>query len=288
VHELSPALSQLLLVHQLVGYPLVFLVAPLALASFAGRPPHRKVGIAYLVGMSFLYATGSVLTLTQYEYASWEFGRNIVFNLSGYLLALQGARAIWLWRNTDAPRPTPLDHTLRTLFIASTAVMFALAVQKNTALRVFALLAIVLLVLDRADFRAGLTKAVLYARHVRCILGSYFYILTVVSLVHLRDEVGANARWLWPTAAGLLVIWIAHGAATPGNPWRARKSGPSERRWCSRSPLGLTSPTKSRATVCCSDAPISRRKPSEIPDDREILQVALLATRAFQQRDVLK
>lgn len=206
----------------MVGYPLVFLVAPLALATFAGRAPHRRIGLTYLVGMSFLYATGSALTLTQYNWASWEFGRNVVFNLTGYLLALQGARAIWLWRNADAPRPTRLDHALRACFIASTAVMFALAVQKNTALRVFAILSIVLVALDRADFRAGLSRAVLYARHVRLILGSYFYILTVVSLVHLRDEVGANARWLWPTAAGAVVIWIAHGAAVPGNPWRAR------------------------------------------------------------------
>jgi hypothetical protein len=222
VHELPPFLSNLLLVHQVIGYPLVFLVAPLALATFAGRPPHRNIGVAYLGGMTFLYATGSALTLTQYDWASWEFGRNVVFNLSGYLLALQGARAIWLWRNVDAPRPTRRDHSLRALFVASTAVMFALAVQKNTALRVFAILAIALLVLDRADFRAGLSRAVLYARHVRLILGSYFYILTVVSLVHLRDEVGANVRWLWPTAAALLVIWISHGAVTPGNPWRTR------------------------------------------------------------------
>jgi hypothetical protein len=229
------ALERLLVVHQLVGYPLVFLIAPLTLATFAGRPPHRKFGVAYLVGMTFLYVTGSVLTLTQYDYASWEFGRNVVFNLTGYLLALQGARAIWLWRNTEAPRPTRLDFALRTLFVASTFVMFALAVQKNTALRVFAILAITMLVLDRADFRAGLSRAVLYARHVRCILGSYFYILTVVSLVHLRDEVGANVRWLWPTAAGLVVIWISHGAVTPGNPWRSRFQ-----RWAVAAALVLT------------------------------------------------
>jgi hypothetical protein len=235
VHELPPALERLLVFHQLVGYPLVFLVAPLALATFAGRPPHRTIGVAYLVGMTFLYATGSVLTLTQYDYASWEFGRNIVFNLTGYLLALQGARAIWLWRHTDAPRPTRLDHGLRALFVASTTVMFALAVQKNTALRVFAILAVVLLVLDRADFRAGLSRAVLYARHVRCILGSYFYVLTVVSLVHLRDEVGANVRWLWPTAAALVVIWIAHGAVTPGNPWRS-----GAQRWAVAATIALS------------------------------------------------
>jgi hypothetical protein len=222
VHDLTPALERLLLAHQIVGYPLVFIVAPLALASFAGRPPHRQVGVAYLVGMSALYVTGSVLTFTQYPYASWEFGRNVTFNLAGILYALQGARAIWLWRNADAPRPTALDHVLRALFVATIAVMFALAVQKNTALRVFSLIGIGMLALDRADFRAGLTKAVLYARHVRMILASYFYILTVVSLVHLREEATANVRWLWPTAAGLFVVWVVHGSVTPGNAWRTK------------------------------------------------------------------
>jgi hypothetical protein len=259
VHELPPALERLLVVHQLVGYPLVFLIAPLALATFAGRPPHRQVGVAYLVGMTFLYATGSALTLSQYDYASWEFGRNVVFNLTGYLLALQGARAIWLWRTVDAPRPTRLDYGLRALFIASTVVMFALAVQKNTALRVFAILAIALLVLDRADFRAGLSRAVLYARHVRCILGSYFYILTVVSLVHLRDEVGANVRWLWPTAAGIVVIWIAHGAAMPGNPWRTRLQ-----RWAVAATLALT--MSFGAYVAYEVARDGLRRPSPPPE----------------------
>jgi len=261
VHELSPPLSRLLFVHQVIGYPLVFLVAPLALATFAGRPPHRKIGVAYLGGMTVLYLSGSVLTLTQYPWASWEFGRNVVFNLSGFLLALQGARAIWLWRHDDSPRPAALDHLLRAAFIASTTVMFALAVQKNTALRVFSILAIALLVLDRADFRAGLSRSVLYARHVRLILGSYFYILTVVSLVHLRDEVSANVRWLWPTAAALIVIWISHGAVTPGNPWRTRLQ-----RWAIAATLLLSLSFGAYVAYEVARDGLSLRRPSPPPE----------------------
>jgi hypothetical protein len=93
---------------------------------------------------------------------------------------------------------------------------------QNTALRAFALLSIVLLVLDRADWRAGFSRIVLYRRHARYVLASYFYILTVVSVAHLRDELTPNARWLWPAALAILVVWIAHGAATPGALWRAR------------------------------------------------------------------
>lgn len=212
----------LLLVHRLVGYPLAFLVAPVALATFAGRWRHRGVGIAYGVGMCFLYLTGSVLTFTQYDYASWEFGRNVVFNLLGMLFVAHGVRAAYLWRHRDLPRPSRIDRVLRVLLLATLAVMAALALIKNTPLRAFTLLGITLAVLDHRDWRAGFTTAVLYARHARYILASYFYVLTVVSLVHLRDELAVNARWLWPAALGAVAIWITQGASTPGHPWRAR------------------------------------------------------------------
>jgi hypothetical protein len=41
---------------------------------------------------------------------------------------------------------------------------------------------------------------------VRYILGSYFYVLTVVSIVHLRDELTNDARWLWPSVLGVAAI----------------------------------------------------------------------------------
>jgi hypothetical protein len=214
--------TTLLLLHRLLGYPVVFVVAPLALATFAGRGKHRWAGIGYAVGMVLLYLTGSVLTFTQYAYGSWEFGRNVVFNLMGLQFVLHGVRAIWLWRHPDAPRPTSLDRALRIAFTMTLGVMLGLAVLKNTPLRVFTILGAVLWWLDRADWRAGFDRARLYARHLRYIVASYFYALTVASLVHLRDELGANARWLWPAALGALTIWIAHGAATPGHLWRRR------------------------------------------------------------------
>lgn len=212
----------LLLVHRMVGYPLAFLVAPIALATFAGRWRHRSAGVAYGVGMVFLYLTGSVLTFTQYDYASWEFGRNVVFNLLGLLFVALGVRAAYLWRLEELPRPGGIDHVLRAALLITLTVMASLALFKNTPLRVFTLLGIALAVLDHRDWRAGFTRAVLFARHARYILASYFYVLTVVSLVHLRDELSVNARWLWPSALGVFAIWVTQGASTPGHPWRTR------------------------------------------------------------------
>jgi hypothetical protein len=222
VDSLTTPAAWILAIHAAVGYPLVFVVAPLALASFAGRPPHRRVGVSFTFGMLFLYLTGSTRTFTLYPWTSWEFGRNVVFNLMGIVFLLHAVRAIRLWREEDAPRPTRADHALHALLTLNVVLMTLLALVQNTALRAFALLSIVLLVLDRADWRAGFSRIVLYRRHARYVLASYFYILTVVSVAHLRDELTPNARWLWPAALAILVVWIAHGAATPGALWRAR------------------------------------------------------------------
>ena len=50
-----------------------------------------------------------------------------------------------------------------------------------------------LIVLDRRDWIRA-TRAVLYRRHVRYVLASYFSVRTVVSLVHLKDELSSDAR----------------------------------------------------------------------------------------------
>lgn len=222
VETLTSPADWLLLIHRIVGYPLAFVVAPLALVTFAGRPPHRRLGVLFATGMIFLYVTGSTRTFTQYAWGSWEFGRNVVFNFMGLLFVLHAVRAIRLWRGGAVESPGRIDQILRTLFTITVVAMTLLAIVQNTALRAFSILSITLLVLDRADWRAGFTRAVLYRRHARYVLASYFYVLTVVSLAHLRDELAPNARWLWPAALATLVVWIAHGAASPGALWRAR------------------------------------------------------------------
>jgi hypothetical protein len=165
--------------------------------------------------MTFLYVTGTILTLTRHEWGTWAFGRNVVFNLLGYSFLLHGFRSVWLMTHPETPRPGALDRALLGLLIATVAVMAALAIPRNTPLRIFSVIGIALVVLEVRDWRGGFARAALFARHTRYMLASYFYVLTVVSLVHLRDELPTDGRWLWPTILGVAAIWVASGAPAP-------------------------------------------------------------------------
>lgn len=210
------------LVHRLVGYPLAFVVAPWAVATFAGKPGHHWSGKAYAIVMTFLYVTGTTLTLTRHPWGTWEFGRNVIFNLLGYSLLLHGWRSMWLVTHPQAPRPVLLDRLLLALLAALVAILTALAlVRSNTPLHIFAVIGIALVALELRDWKRGLTRPILYRRHARYMLGSYFYVLTVVSLVHLRDELTSDARWLWPAAIALAVIWFV-GEGARANKWAVR------------------------------------------------------------------
>jgi hypothetical protein len=210
------------LIHRLVGYPLAFVIAPIAIATFAGKSGHGWAGKAYVIVMTFLYLTGTALTLTRHPWGTWEFGRNVVFNLLGYSLLLHGFRAMWLMTRPQAPRPTLLDRALLGFLLALVGALVALAATHTSApMHVFAVVALGLAALEVRDWRAGLPRPLLYRRHVRYMLGSYFYVLTVVSLVHLKDELTSDARWLWPAGVALAVIWLV-GEGSRANKWAVR------------------------------------------------------------------
>jgi hypothetical protein len=211
------------LVHRVVGYPLAFIVGPIALATFAGAPGHRWSGRAYALAMTFLYVTGTALTLTRHEWGSWAFARNVAFNLLGYSFVLHGWRAMWLQRRwtadggqfavvgdrSSAGHRARIDVALFASLLSLTAVLVVLAVMRpNTPVRVFAAIGVGLAILEVRHWRSTPTRADLYRRHVRYVLASYFYVLTVVSLVHLRQELASDARWLWPSAIALAAIWL--------------------------------------------------------------------------------
>lgn len=197
-------------VHQTVGYPVAFLLVPFLLLTFAGKPGHRTAGWTYLVLMTFLYMTGTFLTLTRHEWLTWGFARNLTFNFFGYSLLLYGLRAAFLLHRRDRViAPAAIDYGLSVMLTLSVVALACVAVWKNTPMRVYTLIGIVLIVLDWRDLRARFSpRSLLFNRHVRFVLGSYFYVLTVVSIVHLNDELPRNVKWLWPASIGLVVIYL--------------------------------------------------------------------------------
>jgi hypothetical protein len=204
----------LILVHRVVGYPTAFVVAPAALLAFAKPALHRQWGKAYLYLLTFLYVTGTFLTFAGHEWHTWDFARNVVFNFFGFSMVLYGWRAIHLFRRVGQPAPTRFDWALAGMLSATVLGLLVVAAVRDTPMRLFALVGIVFCVLEFRELHGGFQpKSVLFRRHTRFILASYFYVLTVVSIVHLGDELPRNVKWIWPTLLGGLIIAATGNAA---------------------------------------------------------------------------
>lgn len=204
----------LILIHRMVGYPTVFLVAPAALLAFARPALHRRWGKVYLCLLTFLYVTGTFLTFALHDWYSWSFARNIVFNFFGFSMVLYGWRAIHLFRQVGQPAPTRLDWALAGMLGATVLGLVVVAVARDTPMRLFTLVGITFCILEFVELRAGFQpKSVLFRRHTRFILTSYFYVLTVVSIVHLGDELPRDLKWIWPTLFGGLIVAATGNAA---------------------------------------------------------------------------
>jgi hypothetical protein len=166
----------------------------------------------YLYGIIFLYLTGLYHTLTTHEWSSWGFVRSLSFNFFGFLMALLAWRAIRLFARTGNIQVEPLDYALAILLSVSVIGLFFVAVRPDTPMRGFTLIGIILTMLelrDLRDLRSGvLPKPLHYRRHQRYVLASYFYVLTVVSLVHLKGELPREVKWLWSPAIGGICIWM--------------------------------------------------------------------------------
>lgn len=198
-----------MLIHRMIGYPTAFVVAPLGFLAFASPRVHRGWGKAYFYLMLLLYLSGSWFTFTQHHWASWNFARNVTFNFFGFSMVLYAYRSIRLFRAAGPIKPERVDWCLAYLLTASVAAMFSVAIWKDTPMRIFTVAGIWLCVQEWRELRGGnWSKPLMYRRHLRYILVSYFYVLTVVSIVHLKDELPTKVKWLWPSALGALSIWL--------------------------------------------------------------------------------
>jgi hypothetical protein len=190
-----------------VGYPTAFIIAPIGLLAFTQASLHRRWGKIYLYAMVFLYGTGTYLTLTRHDWSSWTFYRNFAFNFFGFSLLLYAWRAIWLFSRVGDAVVGWRDRALACLLTLTVLALVAVGAWDDIPLAGFAIVGAVLAFMEWRDLAPGvLPRQVLYRRHQRYILGSYFYVLTVVSLVHLDDELPRNVKWLWPSVAGILTV----------------------------------------------------------------------------------
>lgn len=204
------------LAHRTLGYPIAFVVAPAALRAFTTPGAHRRWGRVYLYGMTALYLSGTYFTLTRHEWLTWHFARNVAFNFLGFSMLLYAYRAVRLFRQAAPPAPTALDRTLSAVQVLTVLGVLGVAVFKDTPMRVFATVGVVLCALDLRDLRERFhPRARLFRRHVRYVFASYYYLLTLLSIVHLDGVLPRNVKWLWPTAVGVLVVWLASGGRGP-------------------------------------------------------------------------
>ena len=201
--EGSALLGGLVLTHQVVGYTTAFVIAPLALSRFTEPPRHRDWGKAYVFAMIGLYLTGLTFTLRLHDPSSFVGARNLAFNFAGFFLVLVGWRAIHRHR-TGQIAPRALDHAMRAALAASGAALVALGVAHHFPS--FVLGALALAFAARA-MREGSDGRALVLRHQRAMLAGYFYLLTVLSLVHVRAP--TDVKWLWPALLGAPIVLYA-------------------------------------------------------------------------------
>lgn len=207
---------RLVFVHRAVGYATAFAVVPVALLTFTRGPVHRRVGVAYALAMIFLYATGTYFTFHRHPLGSWEFARNIAFNLLGFLLVPVGWRAMWRLRRGEAPASPRRDLEL---LLAATSLALLVVGLRNTPARVFGLLGLLLAALEWRDQTAARRDPRrLVVAHARAMLASYLYVFTVLSLVHVSAS--RNLKWLWPTALGIPLLALATRELAAGAPIR--------------------------------------------------------------------
>lgn len=197
-------MSGLLLIHQLLGYALAFVVAPLALLAYTAPARHRLWGRLYVGLMALLYASGTVFTFRHHAPDSFEFARNLLFNFLGASLALLGWRAMWRRRH-GLLAPQALDRALRGALIGLSALLAALGALHHFPSLVLGALG---LWLGLRVLREQGDAAALQRVHVCCMFGSVCYLLTVLSLVHVRSG-ASDLKWLWPALIGSALMLYA-------------------------------------------------------------------------------
>jgi hypothetical protein len=210
--ETEGSLSALRHFHVWLGFATAFALAPLALCAHPGGAAHRRAGKLYVVCMCVLFASGLLFTFTKHELLSYKWARNVAFNGLGFLLLFPGLRALRLESAQGRLVAQPVDRALCAGLALLSAATFALGFRKWPLLAIGAAGGLLVwLDLRETRPRAGAEMPRGLDRHARFMLSSYFYVLTVVSLVY--GPAGAELKWIWPLALALPTIALASSPA---------------------------------------------------------------------------
>lgn len=207
----------LLVSHKMLGFVTILLIAPSAVLVTLGGRAHRRLGLAYVTCMTLLYVSGTYFTFAEHHLLGYRFLRNLSFNLFGYSMVLLGWRAMPLKRE-DGGRVTRIDRALVAFLVTLGLLMLPLGF-KRWPMFVFGLLGLALGWVDWREIRSGaLSAAQRLERHVRYMVASYFYLVTVVSILVFPGT--HKLKWVWPSAvAGAIVVLLTRHSLREGLGW---------------------------------------------------------------------
>lgn len=203
---MDAVLEPLLFVHRLLGYATVLVIGPAVLLTWRRHDVHARWGRFYVYAMVLLYLSGTPRTFYFQPWPSWSLARNFTFNFFGILQVLVGFRAIFRWKGSPQGR---VDNWLTWVFCVNAAGMIV-AAPPDLPIFLVGLFALAVAACDEVELRRNpLDGRVHMRRHLRHMFGSYYYLLTVLSIVHL--PVGHDLKWLWCGAFGVAMWLLSRG-----------------------------------------------------------------------------
>lgn len=197
--------DSLLLGHKLLGFATVLVIGPAALLAPLGGRAHRRFGMLYIACMTILYLSGSWFTFTKHDLLGYKFLRNFSFNLFGYSLLLLAWRAVPLAR-AGAAAVTRVDRAGVIALAVLGAAMLPLGF-KRWPMFVFGAVGLGFAWVDWQQMRTGTPSAATRLnRHIRYMIASYYYVVTLLSILLLPGSF--KWKWVWPSLVGGLVIGL--------------------------------------------------------------------------------
>jgi len=195
-----------------------FFIAPVALISAKGGPTHRRWGKVYFYCMAAVAVTALLLALYRPNYF---LAFTSVFT---FYMAFSGYRVLILRRRTQTRGPRPLDWFAALMTLACSLALIALGVFRFTPIAALAPVAIAF-----GSFGSLISATHIFFflnpprdpkmwlfGHFSGMLGSYIAAVTAFSVLNFHF-LPVAARWLWPSAVGipLIFVWRAYYASKP-------------------------------------------------------------------------